>query len=409
MHPARLIRLSAVFLLSFLPFASAQNAALDAFDRVGAFFKGVAPAEKDGRHGFIDESGREVIPVIYERPIYFFTDAMVATLDGKVGLINKRHEILLPFAFDEVDARNVNSIRVQAGGLWGLYQSDGTEVLPVHYEAIKPGAFTGDHPDHAVVAKDFYWGVVDRSGRFVVPPAYEEIEAFDANGLARVKQNSRWGMVDREGAERVPAIYESIGPWTGKFDADHPLDTIRTFYPVSLGTEKTGALDTQLNKVIPETYFSIEPLDERYLLVSRLNYPLEELGPTPRQDEMSFGVFSFASGTVFLSPEFKYNSFTVDGGFLWVRAPGLAVYNEAGKQVIPPRKYSGVELVGGRFFEARVTPSGGWAELSMNSALSEKEETVVLNAQGAVIFSSKSGVADAEAYAAYLELKQDLP
>ncbi|MDZ8119910.1 WG repeat-containing protein [Pontiella agarivorans] len=376
------------------------------FDNVGSFYNGVAAAEKDGRYGFVDEKGREIIPVVYENPMMFFTDFMPAQKDGKFGLINKRNDAMLPFEFDELDMRNVRAIRVKKENRWGVFAGDGSEILPVEYEAVKPGAFVGENDRYAVVARDFYWGVVDRSGAFVVPPEYEEIEAFDANGLARVKKNGRWGMVDERGHEKLPMIYASISGWTGKFNVDDPLNTVRTFYRVSLGRGQAGAVDTQLNKIIPEIYAGVEPLNDQYLLVC---LPVTERLGLLRNEEFKYGVFSFAAGKVFLEPQFPRDSFEVQGSFLFVHAPGTAVYSEAGEMIIPPRKYSHIKLVKNRFFEARVPPTdGGWGMINLsNPDLSEKIEEVVLDSRGTVIHSTKSGVKNAAEYEAYLALKKE--
>jgi hypothetical protein len=249
--------------------------------------------------------------------------------------------------------------------------------------------------------------VVDRSGTFVIPPEYEEIEAFDANGLARVKKNGRWGMVDEQGNEKLPMIYTSISGWTGKFNVDDPGNTVRTFYQVSLGIGQTGAVDTQLNKIIPEIYAGVEPLNDQYLLVS---LPVTERTGLLRNEEFQYGVFSFAAGKVFLEPQFRRDCFEPQGAYLFVNTPGTAVYSEAGETIIPPRKYSHIQLVGNRFFEAQVPRAdGGWGVINLsNSDLSEKSEEVVLDSKGAVIYSTKSGVKNAAEYEAYRELKKEV-
>ncbi|MEI7510396.1 MAG: WG repeat-containing protein, partial [Flavobacterium sp.] len=98
--------------------------------------KGIAKAYRaeTGAHskkvGYIDESGNELMPFIYYESSFFrgggFTKLL---LDGKVGLLSKDGEILIPVHYDEIKATNkyVNYadipswaiIQIRLGNKWG--------------------------------------------------------------------------------------------------------------------------------------------------------------------------------------------------------------------------------------------------------------------------------------------------
>jgi len=58
-------------------------------------------AKKGGKYGFIEHSGKEVLPFIYEEIAGFRNNmAFVVKLNGKYGLVNNRNEIVRPFVYD---------------------------------------------------------------------------------------------------------------------------------------------------------------------------------------------------------------------------------------------------------------------------------------------------------------------
>jgi len=58
-------------------------------------------ARKGGKYGFIESSGKEILPFVYEEIAVFRNNmTFVAKLNGKYGLINNRNEIIRPFIYD---------------------------------------------------------------------------------------------------------------------------------------------------------------------------------------------------------------------------------------------------------------------------------------------------------------------
>ncbi|OPC06844.1 hypothetical protein BAS09_17540 [Elizabethkingia ursingii] len=58
-------------------------------------------AKKGGKYGFIEPSGKEILPFVYEEIASFRNNmTFVAKLNGKYGLINNRNEIIRPFVYD---------------------------------------------------------------------------------------------------------------------------------------------------------------------------------------------------------------------------------------------------------------------------------------------------------------------
>lgn len=58
------------------------------------------------------------------------------------------------------------------------------------------------------------WGYIDRSGKMVIQPKYEDAQDFQDNGLAIVGMHGNYGLIDRSDRYVVSPIYQSISPFS---------------------------------------------------------------------------------------------------------------------------------------------------------------------------------------------------
>ena len=65
----------------------------------GNYLSGV---KRNGRFGFIDKKGNEVIPIKYDGVEDFFEDLAVVKLNDKWGCINKENEVIIPFKYNDI-------------------------------------------------------------------------------------------------------------------------------------------------------------------------------------------------------------------------------------------------------------------------------------------------------------------
>lgn len=104
-----------------------------AFDDVGHFHEGIAPALSEGKWGFVDRSGKWVV---------------------KPG-------------FDEVQTGSGGRFGVRVGGVWGFLNTAGKVAVEPVYEAVKPFS-----SGMAAVRKNGKWGYIDPAGTMVEEPIY---------------------------------------------------------------------------------------------------------------------------------------------------------------------------------------------------------------------------------------------
>lgn len=60
------------------------------------------------------------------------------------------------------------------------------------------------------------WGYVDRTGRMLIRPQFQEARSF-TQGLAAIKVDDRWGYVDRKGKVVIPPKFQEAGEFSEDF------------------------------------------------------------------------------------------------------------------------------------------------------------------------------------------------
>ena len=123
------------------------------------FREGLSAVKWNGKWGFIDKSGREVVPCKYDFVTPFSEGLAVVYLNDKFGIIDKSGREVAPCRYDWVSAFNEGLAKVKLNGKYGY---------------------------------------IDKKGREVVPCKYDLVFSF-RKGLAAVKLNGKYGFIDKNG------------------------------------------------------------------------------------------------------------------------------------------------------------------------------------------------------------------
>lgn len=121
------------------------------YDKVFSFFKGLAVVEKDGKFGYINDAGIEILHCEY----------------------------------DSVGAFNNNISIVEKDGKWGCVNKTGKEVVPCEYQSLHNFS-----EGLAAVEKDDKWGFIDKTGKVVIPIQYDSAWNF-SEGIAEVELDGK--------------------------------------------------------------------------------------------------------------------------------------------------------------------------------------------------------------------------
>lgn len=86
--------------LGFIDESGAVAVPFGDYEYFGDFSEGLAAVKKDGKIGFIDIKGKNVIPCRYEGAGHFESGSTIARMKGKWGLIDKRGKALTKFIYN---------------------------------------------------------------------------------------------------------------------------------------------------------------------------------------------------------------------------------------------------------------------------------------------------------------------
>ena len=213
------------------------------YESINSFSEGLAVVEKDGKKGYIDTSGKLVIPLTNDYESLFAFNGGMGRVEknGKIGCINTFGRLIVPCIYDFIGNFGEGMAAVNKGGKWGFMNTSGQLVIPCVYENIrefkngvawifKNGeeifvdtsgnvvAAPENKNDYlylvqtglTTICKGDKWGYVNADGKIIVPCIYDFIGEF-SDGLAYVSQDWKYGYVNTSGELVVPCIYGSPG------------------------------------------------------------------------------------------------------------------------------------------------------------------------------------------------------
>jgi len=177
------------------------------------FYEGLAAVQHhEGKHGFIDRTGRLAIPAIFQDVSDFHGGFAAVQRAGKWGYIDRTGKTVVPFKWTEAGDFSDGFARVvlETYGTKGQTLSTDTAILNAHGKTLWRGSgrlnyyFDSGFPVVSDPDKERF-GVVDPlSGHLVVPMKHKYV-SVSSQGLIVVGDDaSRVGLLDRKGAVILP-------------------------------------------------------------------------------------------------------------------------------------------------------------------------------------------------------------
>lgn len=266
--------------------------------------EGRYPAQQNGKWGFIDRTGTVTIPIQYEKAGKFSGGLAPVKLDGKWGYVDLEGVMKIAPEYENAFEFSEGLAFVVKGGQGGFIDTAGTVVIPFQFDPTEErvGSDFGDfsheaqaffHEDRAVVSKDGKRGLIDRQGNAVTEFRYERMGPC-WEGRVSALDGSAWGVLDDSGKVVIPFEYMEIGNYqdglvpvgqrrnySGLFDRAgrqvYPFSWNGVRYSNGLGIygkdaegqegTRYGAANSRGDVVIPFQYDNLWPLSDRSLLV----------------------------------------------------------------------------------------------------------------------------------------------
>ncbi len=315
------------------------------------------PVEKDDKWGFIDRTGKIVVPLQFASANDFHEGLALVTANGKKLFIDAAGRVVITPQFDIIHdfseglaAVNVGEKRIPNLGLisnpgkWGYIDKAGKLVLPLKFThaedfsegmaAVTDGDRGGfiDHQGKFVfdvpldVTLGFHEGVVgvlwkgnltylDRSGKKIATPGdYGPKSNSFSEGLVPISIKGKWGFMDRIGKLMIEPQYEDAENFSGGLAPVKVRREETVWCPPDESGNRSGATMMWgfINKagklVIPAVFNSAEPFSEGVAAVSKCDqaYFIDKTGKT-----IITGYFTYASS--FSGGLARFETLTKDG------------------------------------------------------------------------------------------------
>lgn len=186
------------------------------YDYSNDFFRGRALVSLYGKDkknvlytkfGFIDTSGKVIIPIIYEKTYGGFDQGLAAVqLNGKYGYIDTLGKTVLPFKHDMAMLFREGLAPIQQKGKWGYMDKQGKPVIDYKYD--NDAYFWNGL---ACVSFKGKWGYIDQTGKEVIPFKFDQFYFMGlfSEGMVSFKSGSKWGAINNKGEEMIPPIYDA--------------------------------------------------------------------------------------------------------------------------------------------------------------------------------------------------------
>lgn len=248
------------------------------------FHSGLASILKDGKYGYIDRTGKVVIPLIYDAAEDFGPNGLaVVKLGEKYGIINTHGQVIVPIEYDSATSSWPNSefIRAHTADTYYIFNPDGIIVFA---EAKYSASITINGDIVTCIGLDDGTGNYSlyqcyNSTGLILPPSYRSITPFDDGKVIAINKNFERAVLRHDGSVVIPF---------GKYDDISP---IRDGLAVVTKDELSGYVDGDGKIIIPLTYSYPGWFENGYARVTsdiqgdfRVGFIRNPLTPSPAQN-----------------------------------------------------------------------------------------------------------------------------
>lgn len=289
----------------------------------------IYPVKRNGKWGYIDKTGKIIVPAVYDEACTFKTNVAPVTLNGKKGYMDKSGRIVIAPVYDDASAFNGNYAGIKSGEKYGVINNAGQIVVPAIYDGPYI-AYIGE--DRIQANLNGKWGLIDTLGRMIVAPQYDFVYSF-SEGLCKVKKDDKNYFIDRDGKTvlSVPLKSESEFKMNCLAAAD--------------GGDRWGFLDKSGKWDIAPGYEEARSFDE-------------ETGLAPVKKNGKWG-FVDRKGKMVINPRFDdAGSFENGLSYVVLNGVGTGLINKKGEYVVKPQ-YSSVWSQGGGIYNVIVIDDNG--------------------------------------------------
>lgn len=169
------------------------------------------PVRKDDEFGYVDRTGKVIIPFRYDDAWQFSEGLASVEIDRKRGYIDRKGKIIIGLQFEWANSFRdglAKVITADSYGLAGFIDKSGKVVIKPQFREVDN--FSNGL---AVFQMNSLYGFIDTSGRTVVEPQFSYAHPF-SEGLACVRLDEKWGFIDKTGKFAVPPRFDDASSFS---------------------------------------------------------------------------------------------------------------------------------------------------------------------------------------------------
>lgn len=196
-----------------------------AYQYLGSFGCGLAPAQRDNKYGYIDTNFNEY-KFEYEYAGAFANNVAAVKKNGKWALINEKCDVITSFDYDEIlmDSNGYcatfNIIIARKGDKYLFIDHQGNTIGTNSFDGA---AIPASNDSYIAVKKGEKWGFANQEGNMVIDPQYQDAKSF-AMGMAPIEVEDRWGYINIDGKVVIDTKYFDAGVFSQ--DGSAPVKSI---------------------------------------------------------------------------------------------------------------------------------------------------------------------------------------
>lgn len=161
---------------------------------------------KNGKWGFLDSLALIRVALQYTdidpHNAFGWQNLKRVGKQGRFGFINPQTgEVLITPQYEATKPSKTSLVWVRKQNRWGCINRKEQLMIPFAYEEAHPFAH-----QVSIVKKGGHWGLIDVNGQPLTPFAYESIDFFQ-DGRARAKKGGKYGFLSLTGQEIIPTQY----------------------------------------------------------------------------------------------------------------------------------------------------------------------------------------------------------
>lgn len=171
---------------------------------------------KNGKSLILDKNGRNIL----EDKEYICEDwnGFIVKKDSKIGLIDLNGNTIIPFEYEDINSDDENRIFVKKDSKWGVVTNKNKIIIPCIYDYIAYAWDDDQDESHNyIVVQNDKFGKINEKGDEIFPCIYDGITTWIENGRKGhyVMIGEKMGLIDYSGKIIIPIEYESVSDCIG--------------------------------------------------------------------------------------------------------------------------------------------------------------------------------------------------